>query len=427
MDPRTLRITDHTYELPEDRIALHPLPERDASKLLVYQAGAIADTHFRDLAEHIPPGALLVLNDTRVVNARVLLRRATGALVEFMLMDPADGGPMESALGERGESRWWCLVGNARRWKGEALHARQAGMELEAVREEQEPGRQLVRFRWGGDHTFSEVLQAFGAVPLPPYMHRGAEPEDSARYNTVFAEHEGSVAAPTASLHFTPRVLEALRAKGVQLAYVTLHVGAGTYLPVKSERMEGHVMHGEQVRLPLATIKALHAALGKRPIIAVGTTALRTIESLCWYADDRLAGVEGPMHVDQWRPYERPAQDTAAGLAALIADMERTMTRALYGSTDLLIGALITGMERTGSRELEGRTSLLIAPGYAVRLADGLITNFHQPQSTLLLLVSAFIGDAWRQVYAHAIDHGYRFLSYGDGSLLWRKPREGRP
>lgn len=402
MDPRTLRIADHTYDLPEDRIARHPLAERDASKLLVHRGGAITDAHFRDLAEHIPAGTLLVLNDTRVVNARVLLRRSTGALIECMLMEPAGGGPMEEALAARGESRWWCLVGNARRWKGEALHARQGDLELEAMREAQEPGRQLVRFRWGTGHTFSEVLQAFGAVPLPPYMHRSAEPDDAARYNTVFAEHEGSVAAPTASLHFTPRVLQALQAKGVEMAHVTLHVGAGTYLPVKSERMEGHVMHGEQVRVPLSTLQALRSALGRRPIVAVGTTALRTIESVCWHADDLLRGEQGPMQVDQWRPYGQAPQDTAAALDALIA-----------------------GMKGAGSPALTGRTNLLIAPAYSVRLADGLVTNFHQPQSTLLLLVSAFIGEAWRQVYGHALANGYRFLSYGDGSLLWRPPVDG--
>lgn len=398
MDPRALRIAEHTYELPEDRIAQHPLAERDASKLLVYRAGTFTDAHFRDLAEHIPAGALLVLNDTRVVNARVLLRRATGAVIECMLMEPADGGPMEAALGQREESRWWCLVGNARRWKGEALRGEQAGHVLEATREAQEPGRQLVRFRWGTAHTFSEVLQAFGAVPLPPYMHRAVGPEDAERYNTVFAAHEGSVAAPTASLHFTPRVLQALQAKGVDLAHVTLHVGAGTYLPVKSERMEGHVMHGEQVRVPFTTLKALREALGERPIVAVGTTALRTIESLCWHADDVLLNNAGPMQVAQWRPYDRPAEDTRRSLDALI--------RAQAGE------------------DLAGRTSLLIAPGYGFRLADGLVTNFHQPQSTLLLLVSAFIGEAWRDVYAHALANGYRFLSYGDGSLLWRSPVE---
>lgn len=399
MDPRQLRIADLTYVLPEGRIAQRPLEERDATKLLVHREGTVHDRTFRDLADELPANTLLVLNDTRVVHARLTFRRATGAVIESMVLGPADGRPIEQALLDRGRSHWWCMVGNAKRWKGEALTAEQDGHRLRMERLEQRDGEHLIAFTWEGEEPFLRQLERFGTVPLPPYMRRAADEADAARYNTVFAEHPGSVAAPTASLHFTSALLADLARKGVHTARVTLHVGAGTFLPVKSRTMEGHRMHAEQVRVGRATVEALCTQLGRGPTVPVGTTALRTIESLYWMGVDLLAGAAPDLlDVDQWRPYE--GRDEAATADAL---------RAVLG-----------WMDRHGREAVTGSTRLLIAPGYRFRIADGLITNFHQPQSTLLLLVAALIGPDWRKVYDHALAHGYRFLSYGDGSLLWR-------
>jgi S-adenosylmethionine:tRNA ribosyltransferase-isomerase len=398
MDPRALRIADFTYDLPSERIAQHPLEPREASKMLVYCDERISDARFTELADRLPANTLLVLNNTQVVNARIQLRRATGALIECMLVEPADGRALEAALQDHGRSQWWCLVGNAKRWKGERLERVAHSGVLSAERKEVIEGRHLVEFGWPGDRVFSDVLAEHGEVPLPPYMQRKVEAADQHRYNTVFAQREGSVAAPTASLHFSQNVLDDLRERAISTVDVTLHVGTGTFLPVKSEHMEGHPMHGEQVRIPRATVAELREAIGNRRIVPVGTTALRTIESLCWFGDDLLAGAE-PTHleVQQWRPYQQDPRDTSEAL-----------------------GAVLQWMDERGLTEVTGQTSLLIAPGYTFRLANGLITNFHQPGSTLLLLVAALVGEDWRRIYAHALANGYRFLSYGDGSLLWR-------
>ena len=400
IDPRSLRIADYTYVLPDERIAQHPLADRDASKLLVFRDGEITDTHFRSLADHIPEGSLLVLNDTRVVKARVTFQRTSGAVIECMVLEPEDARPMEAALNARGHSRWRCMVGNAKRWKGEDLVRGEGLDELRMHRVDDRDGEHLIEFSWDGDRTFSEILVIHGSVPLPPYMRRDAVEDDTTRYNTVFAERDGSVAAPTASLHFTIPMLDELARKNVRQARVTLHVGAGTFLPVKSETMIGHVMHSEQVRVPRPTVEALLASIDQAPIIPVGTTALRTIESLYWFGADLCKDPYLPsLHTDQWRPYTNDA-DVLPRLA---------------------LEAVIAWMDSHKRTEVAGSTSLLIAPGYHFRLANALITNFHQPGSTLLLLVAALIGDRWREVYDHALANGYRFLSYGDGSLLWRR------
>ena len=396
MDPRELSIAEHTYTLPEERIAQQPLVERDASKLLRFSNGGISDHVFRDLPSLLPPDSLLVLNDTRVVNARLVFHRNTGARIEVLCLDPASGMPVEQAFAERGACTWHCFIGNAKRWKeGEEIMLVAGDTEVRALR----TGTEQVRFAWSPvERTFAEVLAAVGHVPLPPYMKRPDEAADKERYNTVFAQHDGSVAAPTASLHFSAAVMAGLQARGIRTTQVTLHVGAGTFLPVKSERMADHAMHREQVRVPLDSLRTLRAQLDRGPLVAVGTTAMRTLESIHWYGSDLLLGKAGPMDVDQWRPYTgAPDHDPQETLDAVIAHLERT-----------------------GEDRLTGRTGLLIAPGYRTRFVQGLITNFHQPQSTLLLLVAAFIGDEWRNVYDHALRNGYRFLSYGDGSLLWR-------
>lgn len=399
IDPRAIAIADLTYDLPEDRIAQHPLAVRDRSKLLVQRDGRCTDRHFSDLPPELPRNALLVLNDTRVVHARITFKRATGAAVQLMVLTPVDGRAIEKALTDERTSRWWCMVGNAKRWKGEELILEQGGHRITAVRAEHHDGAHLIEFQWPGTGTFMEQLERFGAVPLPPYMRRPAEAGDDARYNTVFGEHPGSVAAPTASLHFTPALMADLAKRGIRTARVTLHVGAGTFLPVKSPTMQGHDMHSEQVRIPRAAVETLLGQLGTGPIIPVGTTALRTIESLYWFGADLVKGADpGAMEVRQWRPY-------ADGPEAAPAQALR---------------AVLTWMERHGREALTGDTRLLIAPGYRFRLTDALVTNFHQPRSTLLLLVAALIGPRWRKVYDHALENGYRFLSYGDSSLLWK-------
>ncbi len=399
IDPRLIAITELDYALPGERIAQHPLVDRDASKLLVFHDGAIHDTSFKDLAEELPENALLVLNDTRVVHARITFRRASGALIECMVLSPEGDRPMEQALDDASGTRWWCMLGNAKRWKGEELFVEKEGRRLSMRKAGEQKGEFLIEFHWEGEGAFLEQLDRFGSVPLPPYMHRAPEATDDARYNTVFAEHPGSVAAPTASLHFTPQVLGSLGRKGIRKAQVTLHVGAGTFLPVKSATMRDHRMHSEQVNIPRSTVEQLLAQMGMGPVVPVGTTALRTIESLYWFGADLDQGDDpDSLRVDQWRPYAQgPAISASTALQAVLAWLERHAMDAVQGTT-----------------------SLLIAPGYTFRLSEALVTNFHQPRSTLMLLVAALIGPHWREVYDHALGHDYRFLSYGDSSLLWR-------
>lgn len=399
MHPRELAITDFTYELPEERIAQQPLAERDASRLLVYRDGGIGDHVFRELPGLLPAGSLLVLNDTRVVNARIVMHRATGARIELLCLEPAEGKPVEQAFKEKGSSEWLCFIGNAKRWKdGEVLTTSHDAVTLKARRN----GADRVEFSWiPADLDFAQVLDRSGLVPLPPYMKRPATEPDRERYNTVFAKHEGSVAAPTASLHLTDRMLRELDADQIDVTRLTLHVGAGTFLPVSSERMEGHRMHREQVRVPLAALERIAARSGSGQIIPVGTTALRTLESLYWHGVMLLQDRAGQqMDIDQWEPYAHRSADLPTTQAAL--------------------DRVIAQVRANGQQRLVGSTRLLIAPGYHFRFADALVTNFHQPQSTLLLLVAAFLGKDWHRVYDHALENGYRFLSYGDGSLLWR-------
>lgn len=399
MHPRDIAISDFTYALPDERIAQQPLPERDASKLLVYRAGVLGDHAFKDLPTLLPQGTLLVLNDTRVVNARLLFQYSTGARIEVFCLEPADGRPVEQAFLERGSAAWNVIVGNSKRWKnGERLSGEASGVHLEVER----LTPQVVRFHWTPDDlTFAEVLERVGHVPLPPYMKRPDAQADKERYNTVFARHQGAVAAPTASLHFSPAVLDGLTAAGIGTTTLTLHVGAGTFMPVKSERMADHAMHNEQLAVPLASLQELRSRCGRTPIVAVGTTALRTLESIYWHGVMVLQGRAGPeLAIDQWEPYTHEGRTLPALSEALDAVIEQVRC--------------------SDGKRLVGSTGLLIAPGYSIRTSDALITNFHQPNSTLLLLVAAFIGADWRRVYEHALEGEYRFLSYGDASLLWR-------
>ncbi len=398
MDPRELSIFDLTYQLPQHRIAQHPLAQRDAGKLLLYRNGAITDRIFKDLPDLLPESSLLIMNNTRVVNARIVMQRSSGGRIEILVTGPADGSAIGTAFDRCGRIEVQAMIGNGRRWKpGETLSLKNEGLELKADR----IGHEIVSFQWSpAALSFAEILQRIGHVPLPPYMARPDEIGDRERYNTVIAKHDGSIAAPTASLHFTPEMLGQFQDRKIRKAEVTLHVGAGTFLPVKAERMADHEMHREHVHLPLATLIALQDQLGRAPIIPIGTTALRTIESVYWYGLKILNGTAGEaMDIDQWEPYGSHDRKVSPK-EALQAVIDHTRSR--------------------GKDQCTGSTRLLIAPNYEFKFADALVTNFHQPQSTLLLLVAAFVGDDWRKIYDHALENDYRFLSYGDGSLLWR-------
>jgi len=407
VDPRELSIADVSYDLPLERIAQQPLAERDASGLLRWDGGTISDHTFRDLPELLPTGTLLILNDTRVVNARLVFHRSSGARIEVLCLEPAGGGPMEEAFKATRSVVWNAFIGNAKRWRGEeellgAFSVEDGG--AQGLLRARRVGEEAVQLVWEpADLPFAEVLRRVGHVPLPPYLKRPDEVSDKERYNTVFARQDGSVAAPTASLHFTDEVLAGLAAKGIDRASLTLHVGAGTFLPVKAERMADHSMHAEQVRVPLASVERYLEHVGKGPVVAVGTTALRTLESVYWHGVHLLEGTAGEeLAIEQWEPYKRDGMALPSPHQALTAVAEQ--------------------LRSTGSDHLTGTTRLLIAPGYRGWTVDGLITNFHQPQSTLLLLVAAFVGSGWRMIYEHALRHDYRFLSYGDASLLWRIP-----
>lgn len=385
------RPEDFDYELPQDRIAMHPADRRDGAKLLHYHQGAMTDRVFGDVTSILPEGSQLILNNTRVIHARLFAYKPTGGKVEIFLLRP-ENASVEEAMSAQASCTWRCLLGGAKKWKsGEVtLGDDQLKIAAEVIGREEEGF--IVRLSWQPESVaFSDVVEALGKIPLPPYINREAGEADQVRYQTAFAERLGSVAAPTAGLHFTEPILEAIRAEQVKL---TLHVSAGTFKPISAARIDEHVMHEEQCELALESIRAL--ARRKRRY-AVGTTALRTLESLYWLAEKWKSDDVQPKLVDQYQPYR---------LEVTFADYESAMA------------FLVDRMGEAGLERLSFATSIMIAPGYKVRSIQGLFTNFHMPKSTLLLLVHALIGDDWRRVYAHALDSDYRFLSYGDSSLL---------
>jgi len=399
-DPKKLAIKDFVYELPDARIAKFPLPERGQSKLLHYRQGQISDHTFTELPKLLPPHTLLVFNDTKVVQARLLFQKETGGVVEIFCLEPvAPHREVQLAMQQTESCTWKCLVGNNKRWKSGPVKLHFDGGVLQAERETLQEGHFLIRFSWNpAELPFAEVLERCGRLPLPPYLNRELTPDDHTRYQTIYANQQGAVAAPTAGLHFTQRVMAALQTQGTTTAYLTLHVGAGTFKPVKADVMEEHEMHAEQLYITKALLQQLLSQQGN-PVIPVGTTSMRSLESLYWLGTKVMQRPDLPiaeLHVSQWQAYEHPNPPTAA--------------EALQ--------ALLGYMERQGSDYLHASTQIIIAPGYRFRMCSGLVTNFHQPESTLLLLVSALIGENWRRVYQHALDHGYRFLSYGDSSLL---------
>jgi S-adenosylmethionine:tRNA ribosyltransferase-isomerase len=399
--PYDIAISDFTYDLPEDRIAAFPGSQRDASKLLVYRDGQITDSIFSNICNYLPSGSLLVFNDTKVVNARLHFVNDRGKLIEVFCLGPANQHTDPSAgMKTVSNIKWRCLVGNLRQWKQDRLVLRKNNVELTAAIVSREVSHVDVHFSWTPEELlFSEVLAALGNIPIPPYLKRDSSDEDKQRYQTVYARAEGSVAAPTAGLHFTNALLDELKQKGVNTLPLTLHVGAGTFMPVKSATLAGHTMHAEWIELGATALRTMQLALD-RSLIAVGTTSLRILESIYWMGlkahympDAALSELE----VGQWEPYT--LRDKA--LPAIQS-----------------LNALLAWMDRKGVDRVACSTSILIAPPYQLKMARGLITNFHQPQSTLLLLVAALVGDDWKRIYDHALRSGYRFLSFGDASLL---------
>ena len=405
-NPRTISIKDFTYLLPEDRIAKYPLEERDASRLLIYQDGKITEDIYKNIADHIPPASLLVFNDTKVVEARLLFQKSTGGIIEIFCLAPHEQYPdITAAMMQHGKVWWHCLIGGASKWKrGQILEKKTAYNNSELIlnaRYIEKTGESFtVELAWNSSTlSFAEVLHLFGAIPLPPYLKREAEASDAERYQTVYAHYGGSVAAPTAGLHFTENVFEKLKEKKIDKDFVTLHVGAGTFKPVKSELMRDHEMHAEHFTVTKAFIQNLIDHPDKN-IIAVGTTTLRTLESLYWLGSKQSSVRSGQsMEITQWEVYDHNEKEIPAQEA---------------------LENLVKWMDEKKSDSLTAKTQIIIAPGYQFKIVNGLVTNFHQPQSTLLLLVAAFIGKDWKKVYDFALEKNFRFLSYGDGSLLWR-------
>ncbi len=403
---RYIDINDYTYPLTEERIAKFPLEERSSSKLLVWQGGEIRESRFRSVADFLPEGSLIVFNNTKVIRARIIMHKPSGARIEVFCLEPHTPADYERALSATESCSWSCVVGNSKKWKEgyvEINFEHEGRQEwLRAWREGAkgaESREQIIRFEWSAAMSFGELLETLGRIPIPPYLNRESEEIDNTRYQTVYSKFEGSVAAPTAGLHFTPELIEQLKGEGHEFGEVTLHVGAGTFLPVKEQDATRHPMHTEHFEIQLTTLRQLLRKQGL--VTAVGTTSVRTLESLSalgWRI--RCAGTpdEGRT-IGQWELYDIPEEFTGAeALEELIGYMERQKIESLKCSTQIMITPL----------------------GYQFRIVKNIITNFHQPSSTLLLLVSAYVGEAWREIYDYALEHDFRFLSYGDSSILMR-------
>lgn len=398
-----IRIEDYNYPLPDERIAKYPLAERDSSKLLRYIDGKIDEFVFRQIPELLPSDAVMVFNDTKVVPARLHFVRPTGARIEIFCLQPVKPEEYNISFAATSSCSWKCVIGNAKKWKGDILdlynpenapEIAEMAMKARLVSREGETG--IVEFSWSGGNPFSRVLETCGTIPIPPYLNRESEAIDSERYQTLYAKFRGSVAAPTAGLHFTQAVLDAIRSKGIDIETVCLHVGAGTFLPVKNSEVAKHPMHREPFVVTLDFLKDLRNS-GKS-VIAVGTTSVRTLESL-YYIGVSCIETGAPADVDQWAPY----------------------TREYEWSTEESLDAIIAYMEKNSLDKISAGTRIIIVPGFRFRIVDMLVTNFHQPESTLILLVSAFVGGDWKTIYDYALSHDFRFLSYGDSSLLYRR------
>lgn len=399
VNPEKILIKDYTYGLPAEKIAQHPLKNRDESKLLIFNNDKISETLFKNLAGYISSDSVMIFNDTRVINARLLFETPAGKQVEIFCLEPADVNDVQLAFAKKENVKWQCIVGNLKAWKSGMLKLKQGEIALLAGLRERLDDTFIINFEWVPENlSFAEILEKLGITPLPPYMKRKPVEEDKTRYQTIYAADNGSVAAPTAGLHFTNAVLESLKSKNIRSEYITLHVGAGTFKPVKSESIIGHSMHSERFYVLKETIENI--LNNPENIIAVGTTSLRTIESLYWYGvqlHNKTAGEE--VFIKQWEPYN------------VFSDISMKQS----------FEYIVNHLKEHNLSGVSGRTEIIIVPGYEFRAVRGLITNFHQPQSTLLLLIAAFIGSKWHEVYKYALKNGFRFLSYGDSSLLFRQ------
>lgn len=407
-DPKSIAISDYNYPLPEERIAKYPLAQRDQSKLLVFKKGTITEDTFCNIPDLLPDDTLLVFNNTKVIHARLVFQKETGSTIEIFCLEPYQTAISE-AFEQRERCTWLCFIGNNKKWKSGDLtkavsgqqpavtgHRSQVNYTLTATRREPVGNAWIVDFSWTGEISFAEVIERAGVIPLPPYLHREAESDDNTRYQTVYADPMGSVAAPTAGLHFTDEVFNRLKTKLIATEFLTLHVGAGTFKPVSSETIGEHEMHTEKIVVNRSTIQNILQHAGK-PLIAVGTTSVRTLESIYWFGVQLGKDASAKaMHVEQWEPYE--------------GDDTPTLGEA-YGN-------VLAWLDNQSLDTLYGETRLIIAPGYKYHVINGMVTNFHQPKSTLLLLVSALIGDSWKDCYRYALDNNFRFLSYGDSCLL---------
>ena len=412
-DPRNISIEDYVYELPDDRIALHPLAERDASKLLIYREGVIREDIYRNIDQYVPANSLLVFNNTRVIRARIRFQKESGGIIEIFCLEPYERiSDFGTIMNRKGSVRWKCMIGGASKWKTgslkKELNSKHATLEARLV--EKLADAYVVEFSWTPPTlSFAEILDASGDIPLPPYIKRKNDESDTTRYQTIYARDEGSVAAPTAGLHFTQEIFDRLKEKGIQQAFLTLHVGAGTFKPVKASTMAGHGMHAEWIDVTNTFIQQLIDQYPK-PVVAVGTTSLRTLESLYWMGvKTALDPSLQKLSLAQWEVYE-----------PLLADTNISLGEALR--------ALLNWLDRNKRDRLFTQSQILIAPGYRFRVANALVTNFHQPRSTLLLLVAAAVGyknSEWKKIYEYALSHHFRFLSYGDGSLLFIQKSPG--
>ena len=413
IDPKKIAIQDFIYELPAEKIALHPLSERDASKLLIYKNGVIQEDIYKNIDKYLPAESLLIFNNTKVIKARIRFQKSSGGVIEIFCLEPyEDINEYSSVMNKKGSVKWKCMIGGASKWKEGVIELRVAmgngQLAIRAQLIEKLSDAYVVEFSWEpATLSFAEVLEQCGDIPLPPYIKRKTEAGDTARYQTIYARDEGSVAAPTAGLHFTEDIFKRFAEKNIQKDFVTLHVGAGTFKPVKAAQMQDHEMHAEWIDVSIAMLENLKFQLNKT-IVAVGTTSLRTLESLYWLGVK--ASIEPSakqLNINQWEVYEAP-----------LADINMPAAEAL--------SALIKWMKGNKQNHLFTQSQILIAPGYTFKIANAIVTNFHQPQSTLLLLVAAAIGDnlptgqaGWRNIYKYAMENNFRFLSYGDGSLLF--------
>lgn len=398
-----IRIEDYNYNLPDERIAKYPLPQRDGSKLLHYKDGNVTEKRFSEIASLLPEGSIMVFNDTKVVPARLHFKRSTGAHIEIFCLEPVQPEEYVTMFAVTDKCRWKCIVGNVKRWKNDTLNLYNpdsneevTSLALKADLIERQGETSIVEFSWEGGLPFSKVLEIGGSIPIPPYLNRNTEDVDLERYQTLYARFRGSVAAPTAGLHFTENVLQAIRERNITTETVCLHVGAGTFLPVKSSLVSEHTMHREPFVVTLDFLEKLLSKTGK--LVAVGTTSVRTLESL-YYVGVKCIETGVPADVDQWDPYSREYSYTL----------------------DESLSALVDYLKKNNMKDIQLGTRIIIVPGYQFKVVDVLVTNFHQPQSTLLLLISGFVKGDWHKIYNFALDNDFRFLSYGDSSILFRE------